>query len=183
MTTLGTTRLAAVISAPRRYLARCTRREQVSLLAGSVLVVLTVGWLLIWQPVFAARSASEARLMSAQDTLAQVNGLAAELAQLRSAAPAASVQASSTQSLPQVLNTLAAQMDIAIASLEPAADNQSAGVRFDAVSMPLMLAWLAELESTAGIRVEQLTLTPTSANPPTVGDLINASLRVRSVAQ
>jgi hypothetical protein len=49
--------------------------------------------------------------------------------------------------------------------------------------MPLMLAWLAELELTAGIRVEQLTLTPASANPPTVGDLINASLRVRSVAQ
>jgi len=183
MTTVATTRLATVLATPKRYLARCTRREQVSLLTGSVLVVLTVGWLLIWQPVFAARSASESRLISAQDTLARVNGLAAELAQLRSAAPAASVQASSTQSLPQVLNTLAAQMDIAIASLEPAADNQSAGVRFDAVSMSLLLAWLAELESTAGIRVEQLTLTPASANQSSVGELINASLRVRSVAQ
>ena len=87
MTRLGTTRLAAVISTPKRYLARCTRREQVSLLAGSLLVMLTAGWLLIWQPVFSARSASQARLMSAQDTLAQVNGMAAELAQLRSAAP------------------------------------------------------------------------------------------------
>jgi type II secretory pathway component PulM len=183
MTRLGTTRLAAVISTPKRYLARCTRREQVSLLAGSVLVVLTAGWLLIWQPVFSARSASQARLMSAQDTLAQVNGMAAELAQLRSAAPGVSVQASSTQSLPQMLNTLAAQMGIAVASLEPAADNQSAGVRFDAVSMSLLLAWLAELESTAGIRVEQLTLTPAGANQSSVGELINASLRIRSVAQ
>ena len=183
MTTLVTTRLTVVLNTPKRYLARCTRREQVSLLALSVLVVLTAGWLLIWQPVFAARSASEARLMSAQDTLAQVNGLAAELLQRRGAAPALSVQASSTQSLPQVLNTLAAQMGIAVASLEPAADNQSAGVRFDAVSMSLLLAWLAELESTAGIRVEQLTLTPASANQSSVGELINASLRIRSVAQ
>jgi type II secretory pathway component PulM len=56
-------------------------------------------------------------------------------------------------------------------------------VRFDAVSMSLLLAWLAELESTAGIRVEQLTLTPASANQSSVGELINASLRIRSVAQ
>lgn len=185
MTTTTTTNamMTTVLATIKRYLARCTRREQLYLLACGVLVTLTAGWLLIWQPVFAARSVSESRLISAEDTLAQVNNLAAKLAQLRSVSAAVSTQTASTQSLPQVLNTLAAQIGITIASLEPAADNQSAGARFDAVSMPLLLAWLAELESTAGIRVEQLTLTPSSANQPAVGNLINASLRVRSVVQ
>lgn len=175
--------MTSVLASIKRYLARCTRREQVCLLAGSILVVFTAGWLMIWQPVFAALAMSESRVMSAEDDLAQVNNLAAELVQLRSASAALTTQTASVQSLPQLLNTLAAQSGIAITSLEPAADNQSAGARFDAVSMPLLLAWLAQLESTPGVRVEQLTLTPASASQAAVSELINASLRVRSVGQ
>jgi type II secretory pathway component PulM len=153
------------------------------LLVAGVMITLTVGWLLLWQPVFDARAASESRLLAAEQTLAQVNSLAAELAMFRRDMADESAQLSASQSLPQVLNTLAAQIAIPIAALEPAADNQSAGLRFDAVSMSLLLAWLAELETLPGIRVEQLTMTPVAGDSATGEAQINASLRVRSVAQ
>lgn len=175
--------MSAVVTTITRYLARCTRREQVYLLVAGVMITLTVGWLLLWQPVFDARAASESRLLAAEQTLAQVNSLAAELAMFRRDMADETTQQSSSQSLPQVLNTLAAQIVIPIAALEPAADNQSAGLRFDAVSMSLLLAWLAELETLPGMRVEQLTMTPVAGNSATGEAQINASLRVRSVAQ
>ncbi|TFH71684.1 hypothetical protein E3V39_14500 [Gammaproteobacteria bacterium LSUCC0112] len=175
--------MSAVVTTIKRYLARCTRREQVYLLVAGVMITLTVGWLLLWQPVFDARAASESRLLAAEQTLAQVNSLAAELAIFRRDMADESPQPSSSQSLPQVLNTLAAQIAIPIAALEPAVDNQSAGLRFDAVSMSLLLAWLAELETLPSMRVEQLTMTPVAGSSATGEAQINASLRVRSVAQ
>ncbi len=176
--------VTGLVTTFKRYLARCTRREQMYLLTAGVLLTLTAGWLLVWQPVFNARAASESRLQYAEQNLAQVNTLAAELAAIRNDMSEASTQATSVQPLPQVLNTLAAQIGLPVSSLEPAADNQSAGVRFDAVSMPLLLAWLAELESTPGIRIEQLTLSPASGTQ-VAGDAgpVNASLRVRGVTR
>jgi type II secretory pathway component PulM len=136
---------------------------------------------MLWQPVMNARLLTESRLGFAQQSLAQVNTLAAELEYLRQTNVDASAQAGATESLPQMLNALSAQMGIAVASLEPAAGNRSAGVRFDAVVMPNLLAWLAELEAQAGIELEQITITPVSATGTGVSQSVNAILRVRSL--
>ncbi|MDO8908582.1 MAG: type II secretion system protein GspM [Pseudohongiella sp.] len=166
---------------PARYLMRYSQREQLLLLLCGFLVLATVLWLTIWQPVMAARSASEARLAYAAVALEEVNMLAAELEYLRQSSVNPDVQADAAQSLPQLLNSLAAQSGIVVASLEPAADNRSAGVRFDAVAMPDLLAWLAELESQTGIQLEQLTIAPVSSNRVAGNQSVNATLRVRSL--
>jgi general secretion pathway protein M len=163
------------------YIKRCSPREQLLLLVCAVLVSVTVFWLMLWQPVMNARLLTESRLVFAQQSLAQVNTLAAELEYLRQSNVDASVQVGVTESLPQMLNALSAQMGITVASLEPAAGNLSAGVRFDAVVMQNLLAWLAELEAQAGIELEQITISPVSATDTGVSQSVNATLRVRSL--
>lgn len=166
---------------PSSFATRYSQREQLLLLFCGFLVLLTVLWLMIWQPVMNARSASEARLAYALTSLEEVNVLAAELEYLRQSNVNPEVRTNTAQSLPQMLNTLSAQIGIMVASLEPAADNRSAGVRFDAVAMSDLLAWLAELESRTGIQLEQLTITPVSGNRAAGNQSVNATLRVRSL--
>lgn len=163
-----------------RYLVRCTRREQVMLISTGLLSLLCLLWLGAWEPAKAARHAAESRLEQTGQTLDEVSRLAAELEQLRQQATAVP-DPLLNQSLPQLLTTLAADTGIPMAALEPSADNLSAGVRFDAVSMESLLGWLAQLETRHVILVEQLSVTPLAANRPLApsDNLINASLRVR----
>lgn len=168
-------------SAITRHMTRYTQREQLLLLLCGLLVTFTLLWLLLWQPVMAARSASEARLAFAAESLDEVNMLAAELEYLRQSTVNSNEPSDAAQSLPQMLDTLSAQIGIVAASLEPAADNQSAGVRFDAVVMPDLLAWLAELDAQPGIQLEQMTIAPVSNNSSTGNQTVNATLRVRSL--
>lgn len=159
---------------------RYTRREQLLLLLCAALVLCTLLWMLVWQPLVSARAASESRLAYAADTLDQVNMLAAELESLRRSSADQSETAADTQPLPQALNNLSARTGIRVAALEPAADNRSAGMRFDAVSMPELLQWLAELYALGNMQVEQITIAP-AGNSPTAGNTVNASLQIRSL--
>lgn len=169
-----------ILDTLRRHAKRYSRREQVLLLTCGVLVSLTVLWQLVWQPVMAARAISESRLVYAVESLDNVNSLAAELEFLRQSDVDADDMSGATQSLPQRLDTLSAQMGIVVASLEPAADNLSAGLRFDAVDMSDLLTWASELESQSGLQIEQMTIVPVSADTGS-GQPVNATLRVRSL--
>lgn len=170
-----------VVTTLRRFMMRHSQREQWLLLLCGLLVILTLLWQLLWQPVMAARAASEMRLAYAAQSLDEVNNLAAELEYLRQSNVELSGLADSSQSLPQMLDTLSAQMGISAASLEPASDNLSVGLRFDAVVMSDLLTWLAELESRSGVQVEQITMAPVNNSNTTSGQTVNATLRVGSI--
>jgi type II secretory pathway component PulM len=167
-----------------RYLVRCTRREQVMLITTGMLALVCLLWLGAWEPAKAARLAAESRLNQAEQTLDDVSRLAAELEHLRQQS-SASPESPGNQSLPQLLSELASETGITLAALEPSVDNLSAGVRFDAVSMESLLGWLAQLETRHVILVEQLSVTPLTANRPLApaDNLVNASLRVRMPPQ
>ena len=166
-----------------RYLVRCTRREQVMLISTGVLSLVCLLWLGAWEPAKAARHAAESRLHQAEQTLDDVSRLAADLELLRQQSTAAPEQ--SDLSLPQLLSALASETGIPMAALEPSADNLSAGVRFDAVSMENLLGWLAQLETQHLVLVEQINVTPLAVNRPLApaDNLVNASLRVRMPAR
>lgn len=170
-----------LISAIGRVVTRYTQREQLLLLLCGLLVTLTLVWLLVWQPVMVARSVSEARLAYAVGSLDEVNSLAAELEYLRQSTVESDEMSGVAQSLPQMLDTLSSQIGIVAASLEPAADNRSAGLRFDAVAMPALLAWLAELDLQTSIQLEQLTIAPVAGISLSDSQTVNATLRVRSL--
>jgi type II secretory pathway component PulM len=179
-----------------RYLLRCSRREQALLIVTSVLVLLAFLWLGAWQPVQAARHAAELRVMQAEQTLDEVNMLANQLEQLQ-ASPSQQMSTSSLpQSLPQLLSHLAAESGISLSALEPAADNLSAGLRFEAVAMGSLLGWLDQLENQHHIFIEQLNVAPlldtagsnaaglNTADRDQIADsLVNVSMRVRMLTQ
>lgn len=164
----------------RQFSMRYSQREQLLLLLCAVLVMFTLLWVLLWQPVMAARTASEARLSYAATAFDEVNRLAAELEYLRQSDVTANQTGAAVQALPQAINSLSARTGLTVAALEPAADNRSAGLRFDAVSMPALLNWLAELEKLDGMQLEQLHVAPLGNNPA-ADNVVNASLQIRSV--
>jgi len=179
-----------------RYLLRCSRREQALLIVTSVLVLLAFLWLGAWQPVQAARHAAELRVMQAEQTLDEVNMLANQLEQLQVNPTQQVSTLSLPQSLPQLLSNLAAESGINLSALEPAADNLSAGLRFEAVAMGSLLGWLDQLENQHHIFIEQLNVAPLldTAGSNAAGlntadrdqideSLVNVSMRVRMLTQ
>ena len=179
-----------------RYLLRCSRREQALLIVTSVLVLLAFLWLGAWQPVQAARHAAELRVMQAEQTLDEVNMLANQLAQLQVNPTQQMSTSSLPQSLPQLLSHLAAESGISLSALEPAADNLSAGLRFEAVAMGSLLGWLDQLENQHHIFIEQLNVAPVldtagsnaaglnTADRDQIDDsLVNVSMRVRMLTK
>lgn len=172
----------------KHFKARYNRREQLLLLLCGAVVTLWLLWMFVWQPVMAARATSETRLVYAAASLDDVNTLAAELEYLRRSSVDNNDAAGATQSLPQMLDTLSARMGLVAASLEPAADNRSVGLRFDSVALSDLLQWLAELESQPGIRLEQITIAPVGAAAGVSGESlsgnsqpVNTTLSIRSL--
>jgi type II secretory pathway component PulM len=166
------------------YLLRRSRREQVMLLTLSTLMFVLTFWFGAWEPARAARVSTAAQLAEAQRTLVAVDQLATELVQLRQQEGARATEPGA-QSLSQVVTQMAEESGLAMAALEPAADAQGAGIRFESVPMASLLDWLGRLEEQQQIVVDQLTVTPVNVNGPSAPaeNIINASLRVRKSAQ
>lgn len=166
------------VTAVRNYLATRSRREQLLLSCGGALLVLSLGYWLAWQPLMQARANSAARVQQAEQSLASVNRMAAELERVRTRPAETAGATVGAQSLPLLINTLASDAGLAIASLEPSADNRSAGLRMDAVPMTDLLAWLQQLEAQPDVVLEQITLSAQAQENGHESGRVNASLRI-----
>lgn len=155
----------------KTWLQQKTPREQLILLAGLSVVLIYLVWLLLWQPMLQARALSVQRVNNAGQSLLAVRSLAQELAAARASSASGG---SGTGNLAQSLDGSASALGLRIAALEPSADNASVSVRLNDVSMATVLAWLYDIESGGGMRIESLTLAPLT----TPGN-VNVSLRLR----
>jgi len=157
----------------KAWLYQKTPREQLVLLAGMSVILLYFIWLLLWQPMLQARELSAVRVANAEQSLFSVRSLAQDLVNVRMTSEARSMTAAG--SLAQTLDELASALGLRIASLEPAADNSSVLVRLNDVSMPTLLAWLFDIESSGAMSIDSLAVSPSR----TSGE-VAVSLRLRS---
>tara|TARA_R110002072_G_scaffold11196_1_gene50837 strand:+ start:50715 stop:51200 length:486 start_codon:yes stop_codon:yes gene_type:complete len=154
----------------RTWLQTKTLREQLVLLSGLVAVCLYLFWAMVLQPLQQSLRLSEQRVIAAEQSVLTVTALADELIRMRSVSndnPAAG-------SLPQLLDESAGMAGLQVSALEPSSDGRSVSVQLDAVAMPAVLEWLTTLESTHGVAIDSLIVTPAATG------LVAVSLRARS---
>lgn len=127
-------------------------REQVLLAVTGVLLLLVIAWLGILRPLASARTAAEARHAAAVTALADVNAMATGIrrAEKRTAA---------TRDTPLIerISRRAAETGLTTERLETSGDGRVT-VRINAVRPPVILRWLADLESRDGIIIDRVAI-------------------------
>lgn len=145
------------------WLATLSVRERLSLLIGAVLIAVTLGYFLLWQP-FAARHARLAQAVEEQQQLADWMGkTASEIVALRRrGATAGTTTTNREQSLLTVVDstTRAAGLAGQVTRVQPEGAD---GVRvwLDRVRFHQLMPWLARIETEAGIDTDSASLEPT----------------------
>lgn len=145
-----------------------SRRDQAALamLAMALAVYALVKVLVM--PLQAAVELSQARLTAAQQSLANVQALAAKLAGLQEH----SASGSSAENIALLVDASAARAGVQILSMEPAAEGNSVALRVDELALAVLMQWLQQL-ARDGITVENLVLLPSRSD-----SLVSANLRL-----
>jgi general secretion pathway protein M len=150
-----------------QWLRQFNVREQLALLLCAGAVVLYCLYIAVWSPVREIRADMSLQNMRVAESLRRVQGLAAELEQLRtSAAPGRS------SNLNQVINTTTAKQGIAPTRIQPSASGDTQ-IRFEDVTFAGLLRWMHQLEFEEGLAIREVSI-----NQGARGGLVNASIRV-----
>ncbi|MEX1198346.1 MAG: type II secretion system protein GspM [Pseudohongiellaceae bacterium] len=142
----------------RSWFLRQSRRDQLALLIGGVLVTAVLLWLAVLSPLQQAVQRSEVRHRSALGELAEVRELVTSIRALEDADDG---QISAGEAnVATLLDRTAGEYGLRVTALEPAGtDGVSTSLRIRSAAAESVLRWLGELEST-GLLISQLTLTP-----------------------
>jgi len=148
-------------------------RERRVLQLGLALILASLAWLLLWQPLEQARQAALARVATQRDTLTWMRGAATQVQVLRSAGTATATAAPAASLLGAVEQTAkGSAVAAALRQLDPEGDD-GLRVSLEAVSFDNLITWLGRLQA-QGVSVANLTL-----NRLEGGQLVQARLLLR----
>jgi len=140
------------------WFKRLQRREQNMLIAMSSVVLLTLFYLLVWEPVFNGAELEQEKLQSQKKILSWMQNAAQEVDQLRS-----SGQLISPQYANQSINTLIERSAIS-AGIRSAINKldsdgkQAMKVQLKSVEFDKLAQWLGKLQNDFGITPKHLTI-------------------------
>ena len=140
------------------WFKRLQRREQNMLIAMSSVVLLTLFYLLVWEPVFNGAELEQEKLQSQKKILSWMQNAAQEVDQLRS-----SGQLISPQYANQSINTLIERSAIS-AGIRSAINKldsdgkQAMKVQLRSVEFDKLAQWLGKLQNDFGITPKHLTI-------------------------
>lgn len=150
------------------WLQRFTPREQLSLLALALVLVLWSAWQLLWSPLHEAREEQARRNEVTAVVLQRVDAMVSEILQLREAGEGGSRPGNLTS----LINRSTGEFDLAVSRLQPNSRGE-VQVRLEAAAFDDLLQWLYRLESEAGVLVNEVALS--AAGAP---GRVNATLRL-----
>ena len=142
-------------------------REQTALLLCTGAVLLYLLYIVIWSPLQAKREDISLQNQRVAESLARVQGMAAQLTQLRS-----SGGSTTASNLNQIINTSTASNGIAPTRIQPSASGDTQ-IRFEDVNFAKLLRWIHQLEYQEGLAVRELSI-----NQGSRGGVVNVSIRV-----
>jgi general secretion pathway protein M len=145
---------AALMEPVQQYYLRLSRREQRIMLAGAIAAALLL-ILAILLPLQRTVGAAQARVERKQDDLNWLRSVAPQLASLRNAAPPPQLH----ESLVVLVDRTARQagLEHALAGSQPSG-NGGLNVRLEQASFDMLVAWLAQLRDSFGVRVDSAVL-------------------------
>lgn len=150
-----------IVQARERFLAQ-PPRERWMLGVGGVVVLLTLIYLLIWEPVTQAHAARSAALESSRALAVRLEQAAQQVQALRGRNPAA--VAGRGVSLMAAVDQASKQSALGKgpARIQPEGDRE-VRVWFEDVSFDGLVGWLAELQTRYGVSVQTMDIEPQPA--------------------
>ncbi|MGQ0530233.1 MAG: type II secretion system protein GspM [Panacagrimonas sp.] len=147
--------------ARERFLA-LQMRERVMVVLGSSVVLITLLYLLIWEPLVKAHSERAQALQTSRALAVRLEGAAQQVQTLRSRNPAATQGRS--MSLMSAVDQASKQGSLGKgpSRIQPEGDRE-VRVWFEDVSFDAMVRWLADLQSRYGVSVQTLDVEPQAA--------------------
>jgi len=143
----------------KHYLMGLQPRERYTLIAGAVVLLLLLVYLLLVEPFVVNLERLDKRVAAQQEDVAWMRAAVAEVERLRAEGAGRSrSQAASGQSLLSLIDASAKREGLggALKQLSPVGDKIR--IRLEEASFDTMLRWLGALEQDAGVGVDTLTL-------------------------
>jgi len=137
-------------------LNKYNRRDQMLILACSLIVVLYLLWLMVLTPIQNKRDQLLAANVASTQTLGRVQIVAAQIQQLRTAGASAS-----TENLSGLIDSTLTANGLSMSGFQPGA-NGEARVRLDRAGYEPLMQWLYEIEFKQGIAVIDLSIATTN---------------------
>ena len=158
------------MNALMQWFNRYNRREQLLLTAAAGLLVIYLLYVLVWAPLAESQQTLALQNQRAQETLVNVQALAARYRQLEGAG--SQRRAGTDLSLSQIIDQTVAANQLSLKRYQPSSDGD-AQVRFENMPFNNLLAWLNQMESEYGLVVKDLAISPGSA-----AGVVNLSVRL-----
>jgi len=132
-------------------------RERLLLILGSITLVIGLLYFSIWNPLATAIVKKQSSIVSIENTLATMRESADEIIRLRDLT--GNNQARNSRPLLSTIDATAQTMKLRqmIRTIKPKGQN-AAQVWFDDVPFDKLMQWLGQLQQTAGVQVESITL-------------------------
>lgn len=143
----------------KHYLMSLQSRERYTLIAGAVVLLLLLIYLLLVEPFVVNLERLDKRVTAQQEDMAWMRAAVAEVQRLRAEGEGRPRgQAASGQSLLSLIDASAKRegLGTALKQLSPVGDKIR--IRLEEASFDTMLRWLGTLEQDAGVGVDTLTL-------------------------
>ncbi len=138
------------------YLGR-EPRERMMLIAGAIAIVIGILYFSIWNPLASGIERKQKTVSNMQYALAKMHDSADEIRRLR--ALSGNNQARNKRPLLSTIDSTASSMKLRqmIRTIKPKG-KQAAQVWFDEVPFDKLVRWLGQLQQTAGVQVESITV-------------------------
>ena len=137
----------------KEWFARFNPREQLSLLALGLALVLYALYMLLWSPLHSLRDDMAARNHSAAESLQRVEAMVSEVLRLR-----ADEQPGRQRNLTSLINQSTSRLKLQVTRLQPNRRGEIQ-VRMESVPFDGVLAWLHQMEFGEGLLVREVAIT------------------------
>lgn len=135
------------------------KRERITVIAGSIAVVITLLYALIWEPVFTELQVQQQRHQDQRQLLAWMQDSSKQIKNLQSAG-AASTARFKSQSTSSLIDRSAQSMGIKSFIKKQTSDKKGVKLDLENVSFDRVIAWLADMQKkyailTTNIKIEK----------------------------
>jgi type II secretory pathway component PulM len=138
----------------REWFATLNQREQMSVMALAVAIVLYVLFQFVWSPLSERRDALARQNVAVAESLVRVDAMVSELQQLRESG----ADVGARRNLTSVINQSTGRRKLAVSRLQPNSRGEIQ-VRLENAAFDDVLAWLHEMEYREGLLVREVSIT------------------------
>ena len=150
------------------WFAQLNQREQTSLLALGLVLVLYSIYMFLWSPLHAMRENLAQQNRGVADSLQRVDAMVSEVLHLRDS----DTRVGTRRNLTTLINRSTSRLQLQVTRLQPNSRGEIQ-VRLESAAFDDVLAWLHEMEYREGLLVREVSVTQASG----VGR-VNATVRI-----